>query len=113
MLSVTDGWGAGGCQVRPRCSSSKRRNRAGPCGLAPNGSVCSPINVKRSRTYEGVVRSCSASASIVRWWLERARIRMVADPLELMGLVVRNFGAVKNFDWEATNKTVMQSFFAP
>ena len=56
---------------------------------------------------------CSARASIVRWWLERARIRMVADPLELMGLVVRNFGAVKNFDWEATNKTVMQSFFAP
>ena len=38
---------------------------------------------------------------------------MVTGLRELMGLVVRNFGAVKNFDWEATNKTVMQSFFAP
>jgi hypothetical protein len=48
------------------------------------------------------VRSCSARASIVRWLWERARIRMVADPRVLIGLVVRNFCAVKDF---ATSKT--------
>jgi hypothetical protein len=60
---------------------------AGPCGPATNGWGCSPINVKRSRTYVGGVRNCSVRASIVRWLWEAVQTRMVAYAHVLIGLV--------------------------
>ena len=90
----------------------QRRN----CGNAQVNPMCEPLISKRS-THFGDVLARPLRRAFERFipFLLRGVLRIAAMRSSAWSTTVgvRSCGAVKNFDWGATKKTVMQSFFAP